>query len=410
MDQPTSETLTVEQGPGISFQLAGSRIGLAVKAISKFIRVTHCDGTDRCSVGFFNDTLLWAQRLESRKTDIISCLNRADVCGGTRLYDSLCDSVDHLLEHGDRSRPWIIVAITHEDDNASTRSANECGDHILEEYAMMENSSIFVISVGSCTEYHGLSGMAERGCLHHVPVPSFSQLEDALMRISFGKIGSIPSAMDYVVIVSISASMGLTGVSTRPSQQKVSTRPRSRLGLPNPELAARVSHSSSQGNTGSASSSTAGATSVRIRELSNGSLHPDDRQIFREFASDNYPGINSSWDEEEIEFLVLVESRARCIVGLLVMLPYDGDKVHIRLMVVDKGYRKRGLGKMMLTHVAAKYHDKKVTLNVAYDRLDLLEFYLDKRYARLDDASTKHKVLILSLDHLSIFSRMPLPK
>ena len=148
---------------------------------------------------------------------------------------------------------------------------------------------------------------------------------------------------------------------------------------------------------------------IRLREFYNNDLHPNDRQIFREFASDNYPGINNRWKEENIEYLVLVDSYTRCIVGLLVMLPYDGDKIHIRLIVVDKEYRKRGLGTLMLRHVAEKYLKKKITLNVALDRLDLVNFYSGKGYAKIEEVSFKHKVIVFSIIHVNLFAGLPLP-
>lgn len=402
-----------------------NKMNCAVRAIKGFVNVTHCDSRDSCSVGVFNDTLLWVSRLSSSKADIKNCLdllaaNVSTRCfGGTRIYDSLCDSADYLLEHGDRSRPWIIVAVTHEGDNRSTRSANECKSYISAEFGKRHNSFIYIISVGKNADRNELEQIAEQGCLHHIPVTSFSRLENALMSISFGKIGSIQSAIDYVIIINASSSMGLPESAHDPGTEsklavpkqsfghvQVPLRPPSRLGIPVPKLT--QGKKPSKANVPERDQNFV-PVNVRVREFSNSDLHPDDRQIFREFALENYPGINNNWEEESIEFLVLVESRMGRIVGLLVMLPYDGDKVHIRLMAVDKEYRKRGLGSRMLTHVAAKYHNKKVTLNVAYDRLDLLEFYCDKGLAKLEDVSTKHKVLMLYLDHLSIFSNMPLP-
>jgi GNAT superfamily N-acetyltransferase len=415
------------------------KIDLAVRAVKGFINVTHCDNRDSCSVGVFNDTILWVSRLASRKAEIKDCLDllavnadtepagtplrqprqslgapiynpvrRDKYSGGTRLYDSLCDSADYLLEHGDKSRPWIVVAVTHESDNKSTRSADECRNYILERFDKRRNSSVFIISVGKDTDRNELQRIAEQGCLHHIPVTSFSRLENALMSISFGEIGSIQSAIDHVIIINASPSMGLPEPTQDPSIGTPSRLvvQKSRLGVP---VRTRDPDSESL-LTQSKQPSRAGGLGVMIREFSNSDLHPDDRQIFREFASENYPGVNNSWEEGGIEFLVLVGSRMRRIVGLLVMLPYDGDKIHIRLMAVDKECRKLGLGSMMLTHVAAKYPNKKVTLNIAYDRLDLLEFYCDKGLAKLEGVSTKHKVLMLYLDHLSIFAKMPLPE
>lgn len=157
---------------------------------------------------------------------------------------------------------------------------------------------------------------------------------------------------------------------------------------------------------------------IRMRMFTNKDLHPSDRQIFREFAVKNYPNIPNSWEEKEIEFLVLVESAAKSIVGLLVMLPYDdgrafalspAGKVHIRLMVVSEEYRKHGLGTKMLSYVAGKYRNRTVTLNVTFDRLDLLNFYYDKGYVKFEEFSTEHKVIVFSLVHLKLLATMPFP-
>ena len=113
-----------------------------------------------------------------------------------------------------------------------------------------------------------------------------------------------------------------------------------------------------------------------------------------------------------------MESAAKSIVGLLVMLPYDdgrafalsfAEKVHIRLMVVSEEYRKHGLGTKMLAYVAGKYRDRTVTLNVTFDRLDLLNFYYDKGYVKFEEFSTEHKVIVFSLVHLKLLATMPFP-
>jgi GNAT superfamily N-acetyltransferase len=149
---------------------------------------------------------------------------------------------------------------------------------------------------------------------------------------------------------------------------------------------------------------------VRIREFYNGLLHPGDKQIFREFALKNYSrNLLTQWEEEEVEYLVMVEQDRGAIVGLLVMVPYDINAVHIRLMVVDGDHRKRGLGTQMLMHVAAKHASKKVTLNVDFDRPELLGFYVLKGYARLEDVSMEHRVMMLALNHAGLIARIPLP-
>ena len=474
------------------------QVDVALQAFKAFVKMTHCPG-DRGAMGTFNDSLLWVQELESGKAGLGNCLDDIETSGGTRLYDSLCDAVDYLNEHGDGSRPWYIFALTYNNDDKSTRSAKECGKYIFENYASRNNKCcVVVISVGKDVSCDELNGIEIDKCLYHVHVRSSAQLEDSMLwKISFGNIiGDRNYEMDYVALVNNSASMGILrypkqqlvpmtssgpgeGSSSMQSSgttsahsgpalararlhpvggaQGKSPSPSSLLSSDNSraqgsrESSRNESHSSAPRRQDSGQKpessdaesrplpapyvqpvplapSTQSAPSVppaqqnsrvtiRMRMFTNKNLHPSDRQIFREFAVKNYPNIPNSW-EEEIEFLVLVESAAKSIVGLLVMLPYDdgrafalspAEKVHIRLMVVSEEYRKHGLGTKMLSYVAGKYRNRTVTLNVTFDRLDLLNFYYDKGYVKFEEFSTEHKVIVFSLIHLKLLATMPFP-
>ena len=429
------------------------QIDTAIHAFKIFIKMTHCVG-DRCTIGTFNDNLSLVQELEPEKANLGDCLNDVEAYGGTRLYDSLCDAVDYLHEHGDSSRSWFIFALTYNNDNRSTRSAEECKMHIFTKYANKINRNyIFVISVGRDINSAELDSMEIKKCLYHIHVKSSARLEnDLLWRVGLGEIvANRTSAMDYVVLVNNSTSMGVlkplkqqsthsgtTQESQSSAQDSYVVQP-ANAGVPlinseqkpmqralesseadskppvlcNPALVAPPVPQSSR-------------VTIRMREFLNRDLHADDRQIFREFAVKNYPNIPNSWKEDDIVFLVLVESRGRSIVGLLVMLHilsefHEGyhndrafalspvDRVHIRLMVVDKEFRGHGLGTRMLAYVAGKYRDRVVTLNVTFDRMDLLNFYYDKGYVKFEEFSTKHKVIVFSLVHLKLLASMPFP-
>ena len=496
------------------------QVDVALQAFKAFIKMTHCPG-DRGAMGTFNDSLLWVQELESGKAGLGNCLDDIETSGGTRLYDSLCDAVDYLNEHGDGSRPWYIFALTYNNDDKSTRSAKECGKYIFENYASRYNKCcVVVISVGKDVSCDELNGIEIDKCLYHVHVRSSAQLEDSMLwKISFGNIiGDRNYEMDYVALVNNSASMGILrhpkqlssgfgqnqseGSGSRhyselvpPAQPRETTsapsgptpanmrlsspvgrtslrsafvlspverrtrakegtshaqsscpEPRRRGAFAVTEHAGESLHDESQDSvqdsymTQRPESSDAESrpqpvspvlsarlvppalpasllarlraparVTIRMREFTNKDLHPSDRQIFREFAVKNYPNIPNSWEEEKIEFLVLVESAAKSIVGLLVMLPYDDGRAHIRLMVVSEEYRKHGLGTKMLSYVAGKYRNRTVTLNVAFDRLDLLNFYYDKGYVKFEEFSTEHKVIVFSLVHLKLLATMPFP-
>ena len=415
------------------------QLDVALQAFKAFIKMTHCPG-DRGAIGIFNDSLSWAcplspdrvQELESGKAGLGNCLDDIEASGGTRLYDSMCDAVDYLNEYGDGLRPWYIFALTYNDDDKSIRSAKECGKHIFDNYASRSNKCcIIVISVGNDVNRDELNGIEINECLYHVHVKSSAQLENTMLwKISFGNIlGDRNYEIDYVALVNNSASMGIlrhpkqqlvpmtsgssmqSGTASARSRQKPESSDAESMpppALPAPSVQPAPCRQGS-GHKPLAPSTPSSRVTIRMREFINRDLHPSDRQIFREFAAKNYPNIPNSWEEEEIEFLVLVESAARSIVGLLVMLPYDDGRVHIRLMVVNKEYRKHGLGTKMLTYVAGKYRNRTVTLNVAFDRLDLLNFYYDKGYVKFEEFSTKHKVICFSLVHLKLLATMQFP-
>ena len=419
------------------------QIDTAVQAFKTFIKMAHCVG-DRCAIGTFNDDLSFVQELEPEKANLGNCLDDVETYGGTRLYDSLCDVVDYLHEHGDSSRSWFIFALTYNNDDRSARSANECRMHIIAKYANKTSRNyIFVISVGKDVNSAELDSIEIKKCLYHVHVKSSARLEnDLLWRVCLGEIvANRTSTIDYVIIVNNSASMGVlkplrqqsthsgtTQESKSSAQDSYVVQPASaRVPLINPyrkSMQGELELSEAESKPPPARpappvlpATQSSRVTIRMREFLNRDLHSSDKQIFREFAVKNYPNIPNSWEEDNIVFLVLVESRGRSIVGLLVMLPilfeshegYHSERVHVRLMAVDKEYRKHGLGTRMLAHVAGKYPDRVITLNIAFDRMDLLNFYYDKGYVKFEEFSTRHKVIVFSLVHTKLLATVPFP-
>lgn len=401
------------------------------QALKTFSSMVHCKN-DRCSVSTFNDSIAYLQKL---KYDV-DCWHNIDGHGGTRLYDSICDVVDHLCNDGDSSRCWFIFVITYNDDNRSIRSADECREYVMTKYAGRAGKRhVFIVSVGKNADCAKLDSLKVDDCLYHIHAKSPAKLEhDLLWKVCFGGlVAERTSAMDYVILVENSALPTGLPVRREPCVSPVPTQPVSLLAtspashaiVPSPAWPApsvlppmstlavrpvpplpptlamrpvvRAPLRTSTPVMQPAKKST--PTTIRMREFVNEQLHPSDRQIFREFATANYPNIPTVWDEDNILFLVLVESKARSIVGLLVMLPCDDRRVHIRLMAVNEEYRKHGFGTRMLKYVSDKYRDRTVTLNVAFDRLDLLNFYYDKGYVEFMEFSTKHKVIVFILVH-----------
>jgi GNAT superfamily N-acetyltransferase len=401
-------------------------IDVAARALQRLIEGVHSSFGDRCIVAKFNNRLVFMRFLVPDRADLQRSLDNLDTLGGTRLHDSLCSLVDYMCEHADALRPWAIVAVIDKMDNRSVRSADEFCRHVMEGFSSKSGNIMFVVSVGSDVDLGVLDSMAMNGRFNHVHADSFRSLDSTLMDVAFSIVNSlrgavahtaiqtwalihqqrssIPAVMDYAVLVNNSASMSRRAEWTYGTPVRDPVR-----GCP---AAGRYAASYPVAGCGTSNSVTGYSVtgpSVKIRELFNNNLHPDDRQAFRDFAIENYPGINTLWEEGGIEFLVAVDIHTRWLVGLLVMLPYDGDKVHIRLMAVSKDYRGKGIGTAMLRYVAAKYTTKKVTLNVAFDRLELMEFYLDKGYAEQEEVSLEHGVVVLSLVHTSLFAGVPLP-
>ena len=415
------------------------KIDSAVQALKRFIKNVHCDGKDRCIAATFSNRLIVRQMLAYSSEEASRCIDNLDTHGGTRLYDSVCNLVDLFCQHGDRSRPWIIVAVTHRNDNRSNRSAMECNKYISENYKNKNGCYIFLISVGDSTKYEELDIMSEQDSVYHINIVSFERLGRVLASIAHLMVSSVQSptldslgfeaeagrpssvanlsAIDYAVAISNSSSMG-----------------------ENVAVGQELEHSHGSSPIPKRAQSNTGKMRTRVRELHNSTLHPNDRQIFRDFVDHNYPGIDHTWSEGDIEFLVLVDSSTRCLVGLLVMAPYGSDNIHISFIAVDTDYRKQDIEIRLLTHAAAKYVDRKITLNVPSNRPDLIHFYSSKEYMKQEsipppflplphpfwdkgkrslpqkrghqfgDKGRERQTVTFSLINVDLFARIPLPR
>ena len=341
-------------------------IDIVVEAYKKFIINVISDGRDRCAVGVFSDRLLFMRGFTSDKDDLCRCLDDVEVGGRSRLYDSVCNTVDYMHDRTDKSRPRVIVVITSRGDDASTRSADECREHIIEGHLSASQHSMFLVNIGDCIQQRDeLNAMNEMDNFHHIPIASPLLLDGALMKIALKVQNAVP--IDCAVIMNNSA------------------------------------------DTASICKDPAITPNIKIREFLNCDLHPNDRHIFGEFALENYPCISTDWDEEPTVFLVAIDKETRCIVGLLVMLLCDEDLTHIKLVVVDAEHRNRGIGLRLLARAASKNMNKKVTLNVEFDRLHLLKYYCAKGYAKQEEVLKDRRIVVLSLIHLNLFASFPFP-
>ena len=123
----------------------------------------------------------------------------------------------------------------------------------------------------------------------------------------------------------------------------------------------------------------------------------------------NYP-IRLDWGNGSMKFLVLIES-GRDIVGLCALLPYKKQtrKIHLCVMFVVERLRRRGLGTKMLQRIAIMYPQKEITLSVMFEQADVLKFYMNRGYARLDSIDTSKKCFVLSLVNLMLLKDLSLP-
>jgi ribosomal protein S18 acetylase RimI-like enzyme len=147
---------------------------------------------------------------------------------------------------------------------------------------------------------------------------------------------------------------------------------------------------------------------AQIYEFYNHAITPSYRDTFKRFATENYEGINTEWTEKDIEFLVIKVGIR--MIGLLVMIPYEDNNVHIMLIAVDEAYRKKGLGTKLLIYVAGKYHNKKISLNITLDRLHLINFYCKNKYAVAEKICLEENIVIMSLNHVALLAKIPLPE
>ena len=436
--------------------IASRKKDLVVGACKTLIK-NACTNLDRVVTGVFNDYVEWHMNgLVLYKDGYVSSLDNFNARGNTRLYDSLCSSVNYMYERAIAPRPWAVVVVFCNNDNKSVLSADKCADYILSKKG---NNYVILVSVGGDIRTDEIDDIALRANIEHWNVSSLDKLADALFfKVACGAVGAVDGPVDYAFVLDASEPMN-SFVQSKAGQTML--QPRSPTSSAHsgaqsvhpryPMLQDSPAHSAGQGvplpvhsdardvqsgisQPGSAASSMlisafpeahmpsssasasmapvqpAAAIRIRMREFINKHTHQLDRGIFGEFALQNYPSISTDWEEDEIEFLVLVESRESSIVGLLVMEPCNVDQVHIRLMVVDSVYRGHGLGTEMLTHVAKKYTDKRITLNVDFEHVELLAFYVLKGYATLYDVSARQKVLMLCLNPAGLFARIPLPE
>ena len=409
--------------------MESSYIEVAADALTEFVRVTHCNGVDRCTLGTFNDSLSWLETSEYVEPINRALCRQLQLQGGTSLYDSLCSSADYLCINGDKSKRWLIFAVVCSNDNCSIRSVYECRKHLLLEYA--NKGDVVIVSAGSnidaCT-------IKEIGFKHFHVASLLSLRNTMVFKASLDTTGSMSSSMDYIVLVETSAYMARKVPQPQqpqaqlqrqmqqqdvqqlrqqqPQRQMRQQDVRQWLQAPpqkqqQPDVQTRLPQM--QHEQRQVQQARKRRVTIRVYCISNNAVHPSDKKIFGDFMLDNYQAVDTCWKERGIQFVILVESEHKSIVGLLVIDLYDSDKAHIKVMAVDNNYRRLGLGTKMLVYVARKNMDKNITLNVEFNKPELLRFYCSKGYANLHGVSIDDMVFMLSLNRLKLIATLPFP-
>lgn len=147
---------------------------------------------------------------------------------------------------------------------------------------------------------------------------------------------------------------------------------------------------------------------IAMYELDN--KHSDcckNQHILKSFLHKIYPVVQLDWGNENMKFVVLIES-GNNIVGMYAAIPYKNKlKVHLCVMAISKKWRKKGLGTEMLKHIAVMYPQKEITLSVPFDQPGVLNFYLKKGYAKMKTIDTQ--CFVLSLVNIKLLSDVSLP-
>lgn len=129
--------------------------------------------------------------------------------------------------------------------------------------------------------------------------------------------------------------------------------------------------------------------------------------ILEDFLHKIYP-VQLDWGNKDMKFIVLIESDR--IVGMSALILHKKrSKVHLCVMAIAKKWRRKGLGTEMLKHIAVMYPNKEITLSVPFDQPEVLNFYLNKGYAKMKSIDTERKCFVLSLVNIKLLSDVSLP-
>jgi len=163
------------------------KIDFAINAVSSLVEHLHMQG-DRCMLATFNHEFRIVQPFTTNEPTVHAGLQRirnTEIDGGTRLYDSIVDTVNEFRNRADRSRPWFLVVVTDGNDGGNGKfNAGTCGDTVLRTYNHEHNNFVFAVGVGDDVNRQQLAILGDRGRFSAMHIDAFPLLELAFMNIA----------------------------------------------------------------------------------------------------------------------------------------------------------------------------------------------------------------------------------
>ena len=172
-----TSALQLNQNESININLvadvSGSMDGdlYTVKGImNNFLNTVQFGVGDQIALTEFSDTSYLAQNFTSDKSSIIEQVNWMDTYGGTKLYDTLIESV--MRVYG-QSGAKCVIAFTDGFDNRSVSSADD-----VVRVAQNTDIPIFIIGIGNDVDHNLLSYMASSTGGYYTNATNLSTMQE----------------------------------------------------------------------------------------------------------------------------------------------------------------------------------------------------------------------------------------
>ncbi|CAG8622529.1 5144_t:CDS:2, partial [Scutellospora calospora] len=194
----TDQGMTVYKG-GYTLTLTQmTQISCAIKVCKELIKNLHRDGLDRGFIATFNNTMVIRQGFTKDEELLHRSLDRL-INGGTRIYDSMVDSVKAFRNNGDRTHPWILIVVTDGDDTSS------CANEVSRLFTNESSNFLFVLGLGDNVNSKRLEES------YHFKSLSPTSLSVGNVSTSWAEIRSQRElsklTIDYALLIDVSGSM-----------------------------------------------------------------------------------------------------------------------------------------------------------------------------------------------------------